>query len=231
MKNTQSDRLFENARYIKRVEEYDHAPGRFSGGLQTLEKSSAKLLLEKYSGRAPKEVCLKRDGAPFPQEQCTTARRECQPCGTRHPGLCRHTHRDILDDAKRLAKNIFDAVKSLKQTDGECLIEISPALNAQLATQWWLLRSMGKPRRMYFLECVKCSEAGTEFIDMRQLLVRQTNFGIAAKLITETAETDWNLQALVHRTDRGPLTRTAVNARGANKQQTKQYNEVGRFFL
>ena len=116
------------SRYIERIERFDHGAGRFSGGLRTLEALSSRYIKAKHGNLCPRVVCMKRDAnTSFPHVACAAARRAIRPCGHRHPGLCLSTHKETLADSLRLAKNIYDKIKGLKQRPGECIVEFAPA--------------------------------------------------------------------------------------------------------
>ena len=202
--------------YIKRVEQFDHQPGRFSGGLRTVEESSAKLMKAQHSDINAKCVCMKRTGnTSFNLAAATAARRASRPCGHRHPGLCRIAHKETLADSLRLAKNIYDQVKGLKEVPGECIVEFAPAGRVEDAKLWWVIRALGKPRRIYLAAANITSHKGINYIVIVKPIVRETNYGIARVLMEKRVGGDnWTMRRVLHRTTRGHLTHAQDVGRG-----------------
>ena len=198
-------------RYIERVEGWDHRPGKYSGGLRTLEEASQRYVREIYGDKSVGALCLRRDpDRIFPLEQLSAARREKRTCRDRHPGLCRFEHREVYGLAKHLASDIFNCVNGLALKPGVSLVKIAPSgQRSSEAKLWWLMRRVMKPRRLFFCEAALNLVNGQQFVDIKRPLVRATNYAIAAELMsTRIQDEQWTLRVVRHRSDRGPLWRT-----------------------
>ena len=198
------------AGYIARVEDWDYKPGRWSGGLKTVATSSSAFCAEHHGAKAVGNMCLARgsqEDVPFSLEHLSAQRRAARTCHEIHPGLCRHDDEKIYSRAKRLGKNMFDQVSTLKMVPGESLIEVA-------GKYFWLLRRMGKPQRMYFAQADRVVIDGENgeaenYIDVRRPLCRMTNYSIAVQLLKETPRlAQWTVRSVEHRSNRGPLWRT-----------------------
>ena len=66
---------------------------------------------------------------------------------------------------------------------GECIVELAPAGRREDAKLWWVMRALGKPRRIYFAAANNSSVDGINYIVIVKPIVRETNFGIARVLM------------------------------------------------
>ena len=199
------------------IEEFDNAPGKFHGGLRTMEESSMAFSKATYGERFIREVTMKNDMGPaFPAEQTSANRKADRPCHVRHPGLCRTAHAAVHAEAVRFAKHLFDLVAGMEQRAGECVIEIRLSGSGQQEPHFfWLMRRFGLPQRMHFAETSACTVGDDHFIDINRPVVSITNFGIAVKLLTQRgARAVFTVRSVVHRSSKRPLWRTGDIGRG-----------------
>ena len=157
------------------------------------------------------QLCLLADpDKVFPQLQLSQNRRENRTCRDCHPGLCKHEHKEVLQDAKRLAGEIHASVVALGLKPGELLIKIAPSVPRDGEVRfWWLMRRVNRPQRLFFCEAVQNSQDGQQFVDIKRPLARKSQFGIAVELMNRRCGNEqWTLQAVHHKTSCGPLWRT-----------------------
>ena len=152
----------------------------------------------------------------FLVEQASANKKAARPCDVRHPGLCRTVHETIYFNALRFARNLFDLVAGMEHCAGECLIEICTSRPRQQEPHLcWLMRNFGYPKRMHFAEASKHAEDDNHFVDIVRPVIRITNFGIAAKLLTRNGKHEvFTVRLVKHRSSEGRLWRTRDVGRG-----------------
>ena len=197
-------------KYIFDTESSDNRPGRFSGGIRTLQVSSRKLVGTKLGGKSVHEVCLQRDGAAvFDTEGLSRRRRKARPCSEKHPGLCLTRDAKHVQNASKLGKNLHDLVRNLHKPMGEVLVRIKHARRRE-ASFYWTTRLSGNPKHLFLLKAVESDG----HIELKEPLERATNFSVALDLVKDSArgmlEDEWDFSSVVHRSLDGPLCSTQL---------------------
>ena len=197
-------------KYVKDVEGYDHIPGRYSGGIRTLETSSKKMAVQTSGCKAFHEFCLQREDVGFDSLGLSSRRSHARTCDEKHPGLCVTANKTHFRKAHKLGKHIFRLVRALKKPVGEILVRIKHP-RRRAAQFYWTTRLLGNPAHLFLLKAV---ELGNGHIDIKEPFEHATNYSVALELVKDAAgilEEAWDFSSVVHRSpDAEPLSRTTL---------------------